>query len=360
MPPPIPSRKEESRAVPPPIPSRDEERVPSSPVPSPVRRPAGAVATVMASGLPSAFDSRAHQYEEGAADVDDQPHGNPYDLKAEPGSTVTASYPFQGEESLEQLSFAVGDRIKIKQKEEMWSWGILERGGKEGWFPHNYVGSTFMPLPGIHEMAAKLRERREKQDAEEARSGAVAAPDDTKEAGARTEAATDRGADEDVNGTGDPSSTATTAAAAAASAAAATAAAACEDASSDHAASRLAADEPESGIADVATDDSATTDANSDPQKVVAPAAAMGGSPKPPSSSSHQTGAKGVPQASSAPSLPPFSKGTATLAGATAVPTQQVAGDTSSAAPEQGTQIDGVGFEGAPPNASSSCRCCIM
>lgn len=32
---------------------------------------------------------------------------NPYDLKAEPGSNVTASYPFHGEESLQQLSFGV-------------------------------------------------------------------------------------------------------------------------------------------------------------------------------------------------------------------------------------------------------------
>lgn len=27
----------------------------------------------------------------------------------------------------------VGDMIKVKQKEEMWSWGVLERGGAEGW-----------------------------------------------------------------------------------------------------------------------------------------------------------------------------------------------------------------------------------
>ena len=38
-------------------------------------------------------------------------------------------------------------------------------------FPHNYVGTTFKPLPGIHEMAAKIRERREKLDAAQDRQG---------------------------------------------------------------------------------------------------------------------------------------------------------------------------------------------
>ncbi|CAM9093609.1 unnamed protein product [Hapterophycus canaliculatus] len=66
------------------------------------------------------------------------------------------------------------------------------------------------------------------------------------------------------------------------------------------------------------------------------------------------------PQASAAPSLPPFSKGAASFTGATAAQTQQAGGDTSAAGPEQGTQIDGVGFEGAPPNSSSSCKCCMM
>ncbi len=41
-------------------------------------------------------------------------------------------------------------------------------------FPHNYVGSTFKPLPGIHEMAAKLRERREKLEAAQDRAGKLA------------------------------------------------------------------------------------------------------------------------------------------------------------------------------------------
>lgn len=38
-------------------------------------------------------------------------------------------------------------------------------------FPHNYVGTTFKPLPGIHEMAAKLRERREKLEAAQGGQG---------------------------------------------------------------------------------------------------------------------------------------------------------------------------------------------
>lgn len=39
-------------------------------------------------------------------------------------------------------------------------------------FPHNYVGSTFKPLPGIHELAAKLQKRREQQEGYEAATGA--------------------------------------------------------------------------------------------------------------------------------------------------------------------------------------------
>lgn len=125
-PPPIPSRNEETKVMPPPIPSRDDggesAAEPAPPTSSPVRRPAGAVATVMASGLASSYagagavDSAAHHQYGGGDDngAEDQPHGNPYDLKAEAGSTVTASYPFQGEESLQQLSFAVrGDARSV-------------------------------------------------------------------------------------------------------------------------------------------------------------------------------------------------------------------------------------------------------
>ncbi len=46
--------------------------------------------------------------EEDAELVEDETHSrNPYDLRAVPGSVVTASYPFRGEENLQQLCFAV-------------------------------------------------------------------------------------------------------------------------------------------------------------------------------------------------------------------------------------------------------------
>lgn len=40
-------------------------------------------------------------------------------------------------------------------------------------FPHNYVGTTFKPLPGIHEMAAQLQKRRQALEALEAQQGEV-------------------------------------------------------------------------------------------------------------------------------------------------------------------------------------------
>ncbi|CAM9716920.1 unnamed protein product, partial [Choristocarpus tenellus] len=126
-------------------------------------RPVGAVATSLVN-----TDGAAVVREEngGEKEVVAAPQmTNPYKLDVETGATVTASYPFQGDDELKQLSFTVGDRITVVEKEEMWSWGKLEKGGKEGWFPHNYVGSMFKPLPGIHEMAAKARERRERQEA---------------------------------------------------------------------------------------------------------------------------------------------------------------------------------------------------
>ena len=99
---------------PPPIPLRTERgqdagiNPPLMPARSPRRPPTGAVATAMVSGegrLPS-----DHQVAEDQAEdvVEDETHArNPYDLRAIPGSIVTASYPFRGEEKLQQLSFAV-------------------------------------------------------------------------------------------------------------------------------------------------------------------------------------------------------------------------------------------------------------
>ncbi|CAM9567969.1 unnamed protein product [Phaeothamnion confervicola] len=64
---------------------------------------------------------------------------NPYQLDAEEGAVVDVCYPFKGDAELEQLTFAVGDKVRLVRKEEQWSWGRLERTGAEGWFPHSYV-----------------------------------------------------------------------------------------------------------------------------------------------------------------------------------------------------------------------------
>lgn len=58
--------------------------------------------------LPSA--GQAPQKEQEQEDAEDEEHANnPYDLKATPGSNVTASYPFRGDDDLQQLSFGVSD-----------------------------------------------------------------------------------------------------------------------------------------------------------------------------------------------------------------------------------------------------------
>lgn len=50
------------------------------------------------------------QAAEGDAGEDQEHANNPYDLKAMPGSTVTASYPFRGDDNVQQLSFGVSER----------------------------------------------------------------------------------------------------------------------------------------------------------------------------------------------------------------------------------------------------------
>jgi len=80
---------------------------------------------------------------------------NPFQLDAPESSTVVASFPFDGDESLLQLKFTIGDSILLLKKDEMWSWGKLEKNQREGWFPNNYVQSSLRPLPGIHEMMRK-------------------------------------------------------------------------------------------------------------------------------------------------------------------------------------------------------------
>lgn len=112
-PPPIPQRKEATPEAP------EAQYAGSSPPPIPVRsprrRPVGAVATAMVSGQGSSsgqgtLPSHVVQREEEGEAAEDQEHANnPYDLKAAPGSSVTASYPFRGDDELQQLSFAVSE-----------------------------------------------------------------------------------------------------------------------------------------------------------------------------------------------------------------------------------------------------------
>lgn len=104
--------------APPPIPARKvEEEIsePQKPTPATKRRPAGAVATVMASGqqawLPSVGRGGGVEgggEQEQVEQEEEVHHGtNPYDLKAASGSVVTASYPFHGEAEKQQLTFNV-------------------------------------------------------------------------------------------------------------------------------------------------------------------------------------------------------------------------------------------------------------
>lgn len=135
-PPPIPVRTEGS-SNPPPIPAPAESTHPLSmdeghgvsssspaqdanlqkaPDRNAKRRPAGAVATAMVSGhqgLPSA-GLRRQQEEAAIETTDEHSHANnPYDLQAALGSAVSASYPFQGDETLQQLSFVVSAMDKV-------------------------------------------------------------------------------------------------------------------------------------------------------------------------------------------------------------------------------------------------------
>lgn len=128
-PPPIPIRKaselQQADPVAPTLLARDERtaqttaqndsKVTRSTASIPRRRPVGAVATAMVSGHELQHEVSVgvnRQRQERDPDLQEDPDSsslarNPYDLKALVGSTVTASYPFHGEESLQQLSFAV-------------------------------------------------------------------------------------------------------------------------------------------------------------------------------------------------------------------------------------------------------------
>ncbi|CBJ29090.1 pleckstrin homology (PH) domain-containing protein [Ectocarpus siliculosus] len=88
-----------------------------------------------------------------------------FKLQVEEGATVSATFPFFGDLAGGQLSFQIGDNIKLLQKDELWSWGKLEKSGEEGWFPHNYVQASFQPLPGMHELQQRILIKKAREEA---------------------------------------------------------------------------------------------------------------------------------------------------------------------------------------------------
>lgn len=111
----VSSPAEESVCTRSPDPVHNEMPPPPIPVRSPRRRPTGAVATVMVSerdlrGKHSVDPDRQRKKGEREVREDSEEQSlarNPYDLMAAVGSTVTASYPFHGDEGQQQLSFGV-------------------------------------------------------------------------------------------------------------------------------------------------------------------------------------------------------------------------------------------------------------
>ncbi|CAM9414469.1 unnamed protein product, partial [Hapterophycus canaliculatus] len=88
-----------------------------------------------------------------------------FKLQVEEGAIVSATFPFFGDPAGAQLSFQIGDNIKVLQKDELWSWGKLEKNGEDGWFPHNYVQASFQPLPGMHELQQRIRIKKAREEA---------------------------------------------------------------------------------------------------------------------------------------------------------------------------------------------------
>ncbi|CAM9535891.1 unnamed protein product [Chrysoparadoxa australica] len=121
-------------------------------------RPVGAVATALTGNVGAGVVARRPSQPEEDAVVSTY---DPYKLDAAEGSTVTATYPLAGSADLNQLSFDVGDRIKLVRKEDLWSWGKLEGKPTEGWFPNNYAGENYRALPGMHELSLKIEQRRQ-------------------------------------------------------------------------------------------------------------------------------------------------------------------------------------------------------
>ncbi|CBJ27191.1 expressed unknown protein [Ectocarpus siliculosus] len=358
-PPPIPEPKE--AVNPPPIPAPTEAaNPPPIPVRSGPRPPPGAVATAMLSGgegLPFAGKTQHEQQEE---EVQARPN-NPYELMVQPGATVTASYPFRGEESLQQLSFAVGDEIRVKQKEDMWSWGVLVRGGNEGWFPHNYVGTTFKPLPGIHEMAAKLKARNEKAAAAKAREDE---PNPQSENADPTASSLDATADHTADATPDATASSQDATSDVKSAPGG-------DIVADGATSNETHPIPNEHLPDTSTGTGTGTAAVSED---VVPGPVDGvaredeevgggvGNDVELKTTPKTENADKPALVSATPSLPPFLKGpTNTTGAATAVlPTSGAVREADSAEVVDTTQVHGVGFAGESPATRTGCKCTVM
>ncbi|CAM9537785.1 unnamed protein product [Chrysoparadoxa australica] len=110
---------------------------------------------------------QAHWSTEPAEQEDDGGGGQDAMLKlgADVGSCVEATFPFSGDPEGDQLSFQIGDTIKVLEKDELWSWGQLVKNGKEGWFPHNYVQAAFQPLPGMHELKQRMLIKKAREEA---------------------------------------------------------------------------------------------------------------------------------------------------------------------------------------------------
>ncbi|CAM9112636.1 unnamed protein product [Discosporangium mesarthrocarpum] len=262
------------------------------------------------------------------------------------------------------MSFKVGDRIKVLEKEEMWSWGKKEKSGDEGWFPHNYVGSVFKPLPGMVEMALKAKERRERM---EAAAAAKAAPEASGEdvatgvAGESVEVADgaeEGGGDTAAQGGGDMS-----------------------DSLKEAVSSAPSVFQPESGVSSVVppmpavpppVPSSSDQSAGSLEEAAGALASNLGTaqSPSIPGTedvNNKETPLQGppLPPMKATPALPPFSKGMQSMAGHGVGMEQGKAAEATkevSSSVEEGQTmvVDGIGQAGATEGVSTGCKCLVM
>mmetsp|Transcript_13018 Transcript_13018/g.19450 ORF Transcript_13018/g.19450 Transcript_13018/m.19450 type:complete len:942 (+) Transcript_13018:153-2978(+) len=109
--------------------------------------------------------SRETAGDNGQNNVNEMSMDAAFKLTVDEGGIVEATFPFHGDPEGSQLSFQIGDTIKVLQKDELWSWGQLIKTGEEGYFPHNYVQGTFKPLPGMHELQMKMAIKRAREEA---------------------------------------------------------------------------------------------------------------------------------------------------------------------------------------------------